>query len=672
MNGFRLNNINFSEQILNKETPNDEENDLNEDEELNSSLNHEQYTNEYDENYEQNEPEQNEAEYEQETEEYDYNNIEENEYDDNRLMIEDDDPCNNTTNSFTNEDYNGQNENFGQKIQNSSYEENSCSSSSMPGSTANRTSRSRCRKRNANEAETNDENKLKNIQESNVPQGSSSSSVSSTNSKTNGKKMNSTSTASLNQLGGEFINGRPLPAETREKIVQLAEQGVRPCEISRKLQVSHGCVSKILKRYRLFKTTSPGLIGGSKPKVATPNVVKKIQEYKRLNPQIFAWEIRKKLETEGVCSEEKLPSVSSINRIVRSNKRYDQNSEDENADMHKLNENTHLSQIPNTNLINNKSNINKKRVDLALKPNVKKEPSQDVLKNDNGDESADENNNNYNNTNLNNSMDSVKQQNQNQQRHKGNCVCLTCVNKYKYLAANGQNVLNTQLKSDSSPTNFQQYSSTSSSPSDLLLNMSHHDLNDQQCQQASPSSISSNTKRKNLSVDTLAENLAQKRLKQLEQNNFIKKEEKFNINNLLGDQKSQKPLDLSSHQRIVNGKKQNVVSSKSDNLKFSNVKPKNENGNGSSQLLGQPFLPNFNPSLINPAFAALAAAALNPGQNNSTNPINNNNLAAISHLLNNPSLLVAAAAMAAASVTNNSNNSNNSNNHTANSPQSNV
>lgn len=36
-----------------------------------------------------------------------------------------------------------------------------------------------------------------------------------------------------NQLGGVFINGRPLPTHIRLKIVQLAAAGVRPCSISR-------------------------------------------------------------------------------------------------------------------------------------------------------------------------------------------------------------------------------------------------------------------------------------------------------------------------------------------------------------------------------------------------------------------------------------------------------
>ncbi|KAH9640962.1 hypothetical protein HF086_015058 [Spodoptera exigua] len=44
----------------------------------------------------------------------------------------------------------------------------------------------------------------------------------------------------------------------------------------------------------------PGLIGGSKPKVATPAVVSKIEQYKRENPTIFAWEIRERLISEGM------------------------------------------------------------------------------------------------------------------------------------------------------------------------------------------------------------------------------------------------------------------------------------------------------------------------------------------------------------------------------------
>uniref|UniRef100_A0AC35U937 Paired box protein Pax-6 n=1 Tax=Rhabditophanes sp. KR3021 TaxID=114890 RepID=A0AC35U937_9BILA len=121
----------------------------------------------------------------------------------------------------------------------------------------------------------------------------------------------------VNQLGGVFVNGRPLPDATRQRIVDLAHQGARPCDISRILQVSNGCVSKILCRYYESGTIRPRAIGGSKPRVATNSVCEKIEAYKREQPSIFAWEIRDKLLSDKVCSNETIPSVSSINRVLR-------------------------------------------------------------------------------------------------------------------------------------------------------------------------------------------------------------------------------------------------------------------------------------------------------------------------------------------------------------------
>ncbi|XP_076365937.1 paired box protein Pax-6-like [Tachypleus tridentatus] len=121
----------------------------------------------------------------------------------------------------------------------------------------------------------------------------------------------------VNQLGGMYVNGRPLPDSTRQKIVELAHSGARPCDISRILQVSNGCVSKILGRYYETGSIKPRTIGGSKPRVATAAVVNRIADYKRECPSIFAWEMRDRLLVEGVCNSENIPSVSSINRVLR-------------------------------------------------------------------------------------------------------------------------------------------------------------------------------------------------------------------------------------------------------------------------------------------------------------------------------------------------------------------
>lgn len=51
--------------------------------------------------------------------------------------------------------------------------------------------------------------------------------------------------------------------------------------------------------------------------VATPTVVKKILRMKQEQPTMFAWEIREQLARQGACDSQSLPSVSSVNRILR-------------------------------------------------------------------------------------------------------------------------------------------------------------------------------------------------------------------------------------------------------------------------------------------------------------------------------------------------------------------
>lgn len=83
------------------------------------------------------------------------------------------------------------------------------------------------------------------------------------------------------------------------------------------MRVSHGCVSKILNRYQETGNVRPGVIGGSRPRVTTPEIENKIEQYKRENPSIFSYEVRAKLISDGICDPSTVPSTSAISRIIK-------------------------------------------------------------------------------------------------------------------------------------------------------------------------------------------------------------------------------------------------------------------------------------------------------------------------------------------------------------------
>ena len=59
------------------------------------------------------------------------------------------------------------------------------------------------------------------------------------------------------------------------------------------------------------------MIGGSKPRLATPDIEVKIESYRKENPSIFSWEVRDRLIKEGICDRTNAPSISAISRLIR-------------------------------------------------------------------------------------------------------------------------------------------------------------------------------------------------------------------------------------------------------------------------------------------------------------------------------------------------------------------
>ena len=97
----------------------------------------------------------------------------------------------------------------------------------------------------------------------------------------------------------------------------MAELGIRPCDISRQLKVSHGCISKLLSKYNDTGSFEPGRAKRKTSKDVSSQVKNKIEEYRRTTPGIFSWEVKEKLVADGYCTKESLPPLTVISRLLR-------------------------------------------------------------------------------------------------------------------------------------------------------------------------------------------------------------------------------------------------------------------------------------------------------------------------------------------------------------------
>lgn len=113
-----------------------------------------------------------------------------------------------------------------------------------------------------------------------------------------------------------YVSGKPLSQELRSRIINLSCLGLRQCDISRQLKVTHGCISKLLSKYQETGSMDPAKNAG-RPRVITAEIEKKIDQYRRADPGAFCWELREQLLRENVCTVEEVPSLSSISRLVK-------------------------------------------------------------------------------------------------------------------------------------------------------------------------------------------------------------------------------------------------------------------------------------------------------------------------------------------------------------------
>ena len=127
-----------------------------------------------------------------------------------------------------------------------------------------------------------------------------------------------------NSYGRFFEPGQETDKTVKMKVIDLYQQNKQSCrEISRICGINHKTVSKIIAKF-----DSEGSISPSKHKPgparlkSTDEIISAIRYYKHRKPSIYLDEIRTSLLSDGIVTDDTVPSLPTISNILRKDMRY--------------------------------------------------------------------------------------------------------------------------------------------------------------------------------------------------------------------------------------------------------------------------------------------------------------------------------------------------------------
>jgi transposase len=121
-----------------------------------------------------------------------------------------------------------------------------------------------------------------------------------------------------NEHGRYYVGGKATDTATRTSVINLYSQGHSFKEISEKIALSKSTCWSIVKTFQESGSLAPkaNFSPNEAAHKTTVDVLQCVEYMKRKTPTVYDREIRQQLIDNGTCTDQTVPSVRTINRIV--------------------------------------------------------------------------------------------------------------------------------------------------------------------------------------------------------------------------------------------------------------------------------------------------------------------------------------------------------------------